>query len=98
MEQKTFYFDKQSIIVAYKDNVFAGLIVMYPGKTFTKTELLDFFEDTHPTYLIAADLPELNEEITPNNYYTKFTDLICELCKNNQSNLDVNYYIPRTLH
>lgn len=97
MKQQTYYFDKQSLIVAYKNNIFAGLILTDADETFTKKELMKFFEDANPTYLIAANLPDVGE-LTPDNYYSKLTDLISELHENNQSNLDVNYYIPHILH
>lgn len=97
MKQQTFYFDEQSLIIAYHNDIFAGLVLAYAGETFTKTELLGFFEGTNPTYLISANLPDVGM-LTPGNYQSKLTNLITELCENNQSNLDVNYYIPTTLH
>ena len=96
MEQ-IFHFDEQSLIIAYNNNTFAGLVLTHPGDAFTKTELLDLFEGTNPTYLIAANLPDMGE-LTPANYQSKLTNLISQLCENDQSNLNINYYIPTTLH
>ena len=99
MTDKQYHFDEERLIIAYNHNEFAGIFVTYPNESFTKRELLNFFEGTNPTYLIAAKLPEMdNDDITPENYRSKLSHLIEELCVNDQTGLDVEFYIPRTLH
>jgi len=97
MANEQYYFDEERLIIAYNNDQFAGIFVTYPNETFTKRELLDFFRESNPTYLIAAKLPEV-EDITPENYRSKLSHLIEELCVNDQTGLDVEFYIPRTLH
>ncbi len=106
MPDKQYHFDEERLIIAYNHNEFAGIFVTYPNESFTKRELLNFFEGTNPTYLIAAKLPNI-DGINPydthsiedfNNYHSKLSHLIEKLCVNDQTGLDVEFYIPRTLH
>lgn len=97
MDNPEYYFSEEKLIVAYAGAQFAGIFITYPDETFTKDELLEFFQDVSPTYLIAAKLPEV-ENLTPQNYHSKLSDLIVDLCENDTSGLDVEYYIPKTLH
>lgn len=97
MSDKQYHFNEEHLIVAYNNDQFAGIFVTYPDESFTKRELLDFFRESNPTYLIAAKLPAI-DNITPENYRSKLSHLIENLCINDQSGLDVEFYIPRTLH
>jgi len=97
MVNERYHFDEEHLIIAYNNDQFAGIFVTYPDESFTKRELLNFFQESNPTYLIAAKMPEI-DDITPENYRSKLSHLIEELCANDQTGLDVEFYIPRTLH
>lgn len=97
MANERYHFDEERLIIAYNNDQFAGVFVTYPDESFTKRELMGFFRETNPTYLIAAKMPEMND-ISDDNYHAKLSKLIEELCVNDQTNLDVEYYIPGTLH
>lgn len=89
---------EERLIVAYdqSDN-FAGLFITYSIDDLTDEELLEIFEGRQPNYLIIAAVPEV-EGLTVDNYMDQLEDLIGELRENNTSNLDIDYYIPKTLH
>lgn len=97
MPNEQYHFDEECLIIAYNDDQFAGIFVAHPDETFTKRELLSIFRESNPTYLIAAKLPEM-DNVTPENYLSKLSHLIEKLSVNDQTDLDVEFYIPRTLH
>lgn len=100
---ETYYFPDSHLIVAYESDGLeggdriAGLFMTYADETFTRDELLAHFENVQPAYLIAMEVPDV-EGLTMNNFHSLLSDLIIDLTDNNLENLDIRYYIPRTLH
>ncbi len=98
----TYYFPDQYLVVAYAVDELgeerpAGVFLTHPDETFTKEELLGYFREIDPLYLIAAELPEI-EGLTRNNYQSKLSDLISDIYEKNIDDLDIRYYIPTTIH
>lgn len=101
-DSTTYYFPDQYLVVAYTlDEVGkerpAGIFLTHPDETFTKQELLGYFKEVNPLYLIAAEVPEI-EGLTANNYRSKLSDLIADIYEQNLDDLEIRYYIPTTLH
>jgi hypothetical protein len=100
---EVYYFPENHLIVAYESDGFgnedriAGLFMTHAGETFTKDELLSYFSGVQATYLIATEIPE-TEGLTMNNFHSLLSELIEDLADNNLDNIDIRYYIPRTLH
>ena len=98
---ESYYFPENHLIVAYENDGtgdrIAGLFMTYADETFTREELLSYFESVQPSYLIATVVPEI-EGLTMNNFHSLLSDLIVDLTENNLDNIDIRYYIPRTLH
>lgn len=100
---ETYYFPENHLVVAYENDGFgggdriAGLFMTHAGETFTKHELLAYFDQVQPSYLIATEVPEV-EGLNMNNFHSLLSDLIVDLTENNLDNIDIRYYIPRTLH
>ena len=93
------HFDEGKLLVAYDQaNRFAGIFITYADEEFSTQDLFDYFYDRQPNYLIVAAVPEVDEGLTVDNYIDKLEDLILELRENNTSSLDIEYYIPKTLH
>jgi hypothetical protein len=91
-------YDYEHLIVAYDyaDN-FAGIFITYSDEDYSSSELLDYFGDMSPNYLIVAEIPDV-EGLTPDNYITRLENLIDDLRHNDTSSLGIKYYIPNTLH
>lgn len=100
MEDKSYHFEHEQLIVAFdQSNNFAGIFVTRSDEEISKSELLDYFYDRPPNYLIVAELPHVDdEELTAENYLTVLEDLVEDLRKNDISGLDIEYYIPKTIH
>ena len=100
MEDKSYHFEHEQLIVAFDQaDQFAGIFVTRSDEEISKSELLDFFYDRPPNYLIVAELPQVDdEELTAENYLTVLEDLVEDLRKNDISSLDIEYYIPKTIH
>ena len=88
----------EHLIVAYDhvDN-FAGIFISYSEDEISKSEMLDYFGDARANYLIVADIPNI-EGLTAENYIDHLENLIDDLRENDTSGLDIEYYIPKTLH
>lgn len=97
MDNYTYHFDEQHLIVAYMHNRFLGIFLTYPDESFTKEQLLEVFPSTAPTHLVAAKVPGICD-LTPENYQAKLEDVIGNLMDNNLDDLDIQCYIPRVLH
>lgn len=101
-DSTTYYFPDQYLVVAYaldeagKERP-AGIFLTHPDETFTKQELLGYFKEVKPLYLIAAEIPEI-KGLTMNNYHSKLSDLISDIYEKNLDDLDIRYYIPTTIH
>ena len=101
-DSTTYYFPDQYLVVAYaldeagKERP-AGIFLTHPDETFTKQELLGYFREVEPLYLIAAEVPEI-DGLTSNNYQSKLSDLISDIYEQNLDDLEIRYYIPTTLH
>lgn len=98
MEKSEDEFLHEHLIVAYDsaDN-FAGMFITYSEDEISKSELLNSFYGIKPHYLIVADIPDI-EGLTPENYVNLLESLIDDLRENNTSKLNIEYYIPKTLH
>lgn len=99
---ETYYFPDQHVVVAYEYDGFnqiqaAGIFLTDGDETFTKAELLGYFEEVCPAYLIATGIPDVGE-VTRNNYHSKLSDFILDLYEKGVAEQDVKYYIPLTLH
>jgi len=95
---ESYYFPDQYLVVAY--NYYgqaSGIFMTYPNETYSKQELLDYFEEAQPAYLIAAEVPDVGE-VTQNNFHSKLSEFIEDLYENSLDEADVKYYIPSTLH
>ncbi len=101
-DRTTYYFPDQYLVVAYAldeagEERPAGIFLTHPDETFTKKELLGYFREVEPLYLIAAEIPEI-DGLTANNYQSKLSDLISDIYEQNLDDLEIRYYIPTTLH
>ena len=99
---ETYYFPDQHVVVAYEYDGFnqiqaAGIFLTDGDETFTKEELLGYFEEVCPAYLVATGIPDVGE-VTRNNYHSKLSDFILDLYEKGVDEQDVKYYIPLTLH
>ena len=93
-----FYFEQQSIVFAYSGDHFAGVLVTYPGESFTKKELLDYFEEAEPDYLVAANLAEWFYTGDEDEVKDRIQMLIEMAMEGDTSHLSVLYHIPKHLH
>ena len=91
-------YDYQNLVVAYDyaDN-FAGIFLTYTDEEHSPSELLDYFGEVRPNYLIVAEIPNV-DGLTPENYIARLEGLIDDLRENDTSGLEIEYYIPKTLH
>ena len=97
-KNESYYFPEHHVIVAYDfEGEPTGIFMTYPDETFSRQELLGYFQDVHPSYLIAAEVPEV-DGLTKNNYHSKLSDFIMDIYENSLDDLDIKYYIPSTLH
>jgi len=91
-------YDYEHLVVAYDyANNFAGIFITFTDEDYSSSELLDYFEEMSPNYLIVAEIPDI-DGLTPENYITRLENLIDDLRQNDTSGLDIEYYIPNTLH
>ena len=97
MESNPFDYDERLIVAYDQSDRFAGLFITYAIDDMTNDELLEFFDGRDPNYLIIASVPDI-VGLTADNYVDRLEDLIAELNQNDISGLDIEYYIPKTLH
>lgn len=101
-QNETYYFPDQHVVVAYEYDGFnqeraAGIFLTDADEEFTKQELLGYFDEVCPAYLVATGIPDVGE-VTRNNYHSKLSDFILDLYEKGVDEQDVKYYIPLTLH
>ena len=101
-KNETYYFPDQHVVVAYEYDGFdqaraMGIFLTDADETFTKQELLGYFDEVDPAFLIATGIPDVGE-VTRNNYHSKLSDFILDLYEKGVDDTDVKYYIPSTLH
>ena len=100
-KNETYYFPDQYVVVAYEYDGFkeraAGIFLADANEEFTKQELLGYFDEVNPAYLIATGIPDVGE-VTRNNYHSKLSDFIIDLYTDGVDEQDIKYYIPVTLH
>ena len=102
-KDEVFHFDSQHIVVAYvydegaQKELVGGVFITYPQESFTKKDLLDYFFQINPSYLVAVKVPNV-EGLTMENYQIKLEDILTRLYDNKLDELDINYYIPATVH
>lgn len=96
--EQEFYFKDQGIIFAYAGNNFAGVLVTNPDETFTKTELMDYFEDANADYLVAANLSEWFYSGSEDEVQERLEFLIDLASNGDTTHLKILYRIPKHLH
>ena len=102
-QKEVYQFDEQHIVVAYvydevtQEDRVGGVFITYPGEEFTKNELLDYFFVIQPSHLVAVEL-DYDESLNMGNVMEKLEDLIDKLYSSDFSDLNVNHYIPATIH
>jgi len=97
VESNPFDHDERLIVAYDQSDKFAGLFITCAIDEMTNDELLEYFEGRDPNYLIIASVPDI-EGLTAANYIDRLEGLIEELNQNDISGLDIEYYIPKTLH
>ena len=93
-QNETYYFPDQHIIVAFGVNDFgvaqaSGIFLTDPDQAFTRQELLGYFHECEPAYLIAAEIPEVEGDVTETNYRSKLSDFIMDLYENSLDDLEI---------
>ncbi len=103
MQHEEITFDKQTLIVGYDNTAgFLGILVTYPGETFTTTELMDYFYDK-ADYIVIADInfPETEHDLRG---YDKeeileiLRETVERAAENRLSETEIKRYIPKYLH
>lgn len=94
------HFERPHLIAGYRNEQFVGIFVTRPKETLTTEELVDYFEAANPTCFVAEEIPELDIEITPENYMDLLQDMIESYMESEFSDLPLFdlLYIPKTLH
>lgn len=99
-EATKYYFEVPHLIVAYKDELFAGIMVTNPGVTLTKEELVLHFSQFEPDCFVIEKLPIIEGEVTFDEYTAILQEIIHEYMVSSFSSIDKPdlLYIPKTLH
>jgi hypothetical protein len=93
-------FIDQHIIIAYRHMQFVGVLVTLPGEALSLKELLEYFSSVEPTFFVAERVPNINQEITPENFKELLSEKIQRYSLEGPVSLDDPslLYIPKTLH
>ncbi len=98
-----YMFDNQSLVLAYDDfDNFIGVFVTYPGETFSKAELLDFFQN-EARYMVVANAP-LSEnsgflrEPNSSGLAKQIQEFIERAANEGLEDDEIVCYIPKYLH
>lgn len=97
-DELEFYFEEQGIIFAYNGDAFAGVLVTYPGESFSKNELMNYFEEADADYLIAANLSEWFYSGDEEQVQQRIQMLVEMAMDGDTDHLNILYRIPKHLH
>ena len=92
-----YHFEEQHLILAYQNERPVGVFITYSGESFTKDELLDYFEEAAPTHLVAKPMPAQYGKAETMEDLLKIQEEIAANIEDVEQSEDA-IIIPKTLH